>query len=144
MLAVSPDTLSGCRIDQATMLLLNNLVCECFSGFDGSPPCLLLDQRPYSSAASTSEQPQLAVGGPTAQELQHRRRVGAVFPLLLRHVPYSFRRMRSTAQHPRTCGPVPRRCPSSSALSHPASSRASASTARPSGSRVPAGRTRWS
>ena len=39
---------------------------------------------------------------------------------------YAFPSSRSTTQHPRACGPSPRQWASTSALSHPASSRASA------------------
>src|SRR5262249_31678140 len=48
---------------------------------------------------------------------------------------HSLPNSRSTTQHPLTCGPGPRRCDRMSALSQPASSRASAKTARRSGSR---------
>lgn len=53
--------------------------------------------------------------------------------------PYSFPSSKSTIQHPRTCGPSLRQWLRMSALSHPASSNASARTARRTGSSTPVG-----
>src|SRR5215510_13257114 len=43
-------------------------------------------------------------------EVEHIVSQGTVRPVLLRHSHHSFPSTRSNAQHPRTCGPGPRRC----------------------------------
>jgi hypothetical protein len=91
------------------------------------------ERWPDAPGTRHGEQSQLPVARPAPEELQHRRGVGADQPLRLghrsppvaparaRHLPrgasfgqlpavsYSLPRIRSTAQHPRTCGPSPRR-----------------------------------
>lgn len=65
--------------------------------------------------------------------------IGAAFTYARRLPARDFPTPRSSAQHPRTCGPGPRRCPRNSGSVQPASSRASASRPRLPGRTYPRG-----
>src|SRR5687767_7697264 len=63
----------------------NRLIGEQLSYLDSTSAALIIELEPEATAARTGEQPKFAVASLVPQELQHRHRVGTIYPRPLDH-----------------------------------------------------------